>query len=84
MVWDLEDEYIFTPSAGFSKKLKLGKWNMETENDLYYTTPLTYQTEGKISYDITNKIGLGVSGNYIETIDKYDYSAKIVLTLKLK
>ena len=84
MVWDLEDEYIFTPSAGFSKKLKLGKWNMETENDLYYTTPLTYQTEGKISYDITNKIGLGLSGNYIETIDKYDYSAKIVLTLKLK
>jgi hypothetical protein len=84
MIWDLENEYIFKPSAGFSKKITLGKWKMETENDLYYTTPLTYQTEGKIVYDITDKVGIGMSGNYIETIDKYDYSAQMVLTIKFR
>ena len=84
MIWDLEDEYLFKPSAGFSKKITLGKWKIETENDLYYTTPLTYQTEGNIVYDITDKVGIGMSGNYIKTIDKYDYSAQMVLTLKFR
>ena len=37
-----------------SKKLISGKWKLETENDLYYTKPLTYQIEAKITYDITN------------------------------
>ena len=84
MIWDLEDEYIFTPSVGLSKKIKLGKWQMETENDLYFTDNITYQTEGKLVYDVTDKVGIGVSGNYIKTIDKYDYSAQIVLTLKFR
>ena len=84
MIWDLEDEYIFKPSAGFSKKITLGKWKIETENDLYYTAPLTYQTEGKIVYDITDKVGIGISGNYVETINKYDYSTQMVLTLKFR
>ena len=84
MIWDLEDEYIFKPSAGFSKKITLGKWKIETENDLYYTKPLTYQTEGKILYDITNRIGLGLSAIYIETVKAHDYSAKLVLTIKLR
>ena len=84
MIWDLKDQYIFTPSIGIAKKIKSGKWQMETENDLYFTDDITYQTEGKIVYDITDKIGVGVSGNYIETIDKYDYSAQMVLTLKFR
>jgi len=84
MIWDLQDKYIFTPSVGFSKKITLGKWKMETENDLYFTDDKTYQIEGLILYDITDKVGLGVSGNYIETINAYDYSAKMVLTLKLR
>ena len=84
LIWDLENEYLFTPSAGFSKKISLGKWKLETENDLYYTEPLSFQTEGKILYDITNRIGVGLSANYIETIKTYDYSARIVLTIKLR
>jgi hypothetical protein len=84
IIWDLEDEYIFTPSAGFSKKLSLGKWKLETENDIYYTEPLTFQTEGKVLYDITNRIGLGLSANYIETVKTYDYSAQVVITIKLR
>ena len=83
MIWDLEEEYIIKPSAGFSKKLTLGKWKLETENDLYYTKPLTYQSEAKITYDITNKIGIGLLGNYIEALNGYDYSAKAVITIKL-
>ena len=83
MIWNLEDKYIIKPSAGFSKKLTLGKWKLETENDIYYTKPLTYQTEAKITYDITNNIGIGLSGNYIEALNDYDYSAKAVITIKL-
>ena len=83
MIWDLEDKYIIKPSAGYSKKLTLGKWKLETENDIYYTKPLTYQTEAKITYDITNNIGIGLSGNYIEALNDYDYSAKAVITIKL-
>ena len=82
-IWDLKDEYKYSPSAGYSKKLSLGKWNLETENDIYYTKPLTYQTEAKITYNITNNIGIGLSGNYIEALNDYDYSAKAVITIKL-
>jgi hypothetical protein len=84
MIWDLENEYIFKPSIGFSKKITLGKWSIETENDLYYTQPITYQTDGKILYSITDRIRLGLSANYIETIKAYDYSAKVILTIKLR
>ena len=84
MIWDLKDKYIFTPSVGLSKKLKLGKWEIETENDLYFTDNITYQTEGKVVYNITGNVGIGTSGNYIKTIDKYDYSAQMVLTLKFR
>ena len=84
MIWDLEDEFIFKPSVGYSKKISTGKWKIETENDVYYTKPITYQTEGKVIYDITKKVGIGLLGNYIEALDNYDYSARIVLTLKLK
>ena len=82
MIWDLEDEYIIKPSAGFSKKLTLGKWKLETENDIYYTKPLTYQTEAKVTYDITDNVGIGLSGNYIEALNDYDYNAQAVITIK--
>ena len=84
LAWDLKEEYIYSASAGFSKRLSFGRWNIETENDIYYTKPLTYQTEGKVLYDITNKVGLGISANYIETLTTFDYSAKVVLTIKLR
>ena len=83
MIWDLEDKYIIKPSAGFSKKLTLGKWKLETENDIYYTEPLTYQTEAKVTYDITDNVGIGLSGNYIEALNDYDYNAQAVITIKL-
>ena len=83
MIWDLKNKYVIKPSAGFSKKLISGKWKLETENDLYYTKPLTYQIEAKITYDITDNIGIGLSGNYIEALNDYDYSAKAVITIKL-
>ena len=82
MIWDLKDEYIIKPSAGFSKKLTLGKWKLETENDIYYTKPLTYQTEAKVTYDITDNVGIGLSGNYIEALNDYDYNAQAVITIK--
>ena len=82
MIWDLEDEYIVKPSAGFSKKLTLGKWKLKTENDIYYTKPLTYQTEVKLTYDITDNVGIGLSGNYIEALNDYDYNAQAVITIK--
>ena len=82
MIWNLEDKHIIKPSAGFSKKLTLGKWKLETENDIYYTEPLTYQTEAKVTYDITDNVGIGLSGNYIEALNDYDYSAQAVITIK--
>jgi hypothetical protein len=82
-IWDLKDNRNFKLSAGYSKKLTLDKWELETENDIYYTKPLTYQTEAKVVYNITNNIGIGLSGNYIETLNDYDYSAKAVITIKL-
>ena len=83
MVWDLQDNYTFTPSIGLTKTIQLGKWEVETENDVYFTDDLTYQTEGQITCNVSNNIGLGLSGNYIKTLDNYDYSAKAVLTIKL-
>ena len=83
MVWDLQDNYTFTPSIGLTKTIQLGNWQMETENDVYFTDDITYQTEGQITYKVSNNIGLGLSGNYIKTLDNYDYSTKIVLTIKL-
>ena len=83
MVWDLKDNYTFTPSIGLTKTIKFGNWQMETENDVYFTDDITYQTEGQIVYNISKNVGLGVSGNYIKTLDNYDYSAKVVLTIKL-
>jgi len=81
-IWDLKDNKNFKWSAGYSKKITLGKWKLETENDIYYTKPLTYQTEAKIIYNITNNIGIGLSGNYIETLSDYDYNAQAVITIK--
>ena len=83
MIWDLEDSYTFTPSIGLTKTFTLGKWQMETENDVYFTEDITYQTEGQITYNVSQTIGLGLSGNYIKTLDNYDYTAKVVLTIKL-
>ena len=83
MIWDLEDSYTFTPSVGFTKTLQVGKWQMETENDVYFTKDMTYQTESQLTYNVSKSIGVGLSGNYIKTLDNYDYSAKVVLTIKL-
>ena len=83
MVWDLQDNYTFTPSIGLTKTIQLGKWELETENDVYFTNDITYQTEGQITYNVSNNIGVGLSGNYIKTLDNYDYTAKVVLTIKL-
>ena len=79
---DLEDETIFASSLGYSKKLKYKKWEVETENDLYITNPLTYQVESKIIYNVTNNIGIGVSGNYVNLLNGYDYNARTVITIK--
>ena len=57
---------------------------VRNRNDLYYTKPLTYQIENKIKYNITNKIGIGLSGNYIETLNGYDYNAKALIIIKFK
>ena len=83
LVWDLDDSYTFTPSVGFTKTLQVGKWQMETENDVYFTKDITYQTESQLTYNVSKSIGVGLSGNYIKTLDNYDYSAKVVLTIKL-
>ena len=48
---------------------------METENDVYFTKEITYQTEGQITYNVSKTVGLGLSGNYIKTLDNYDYTA---------
>ena len=82
VIWDLNDEVLLVSSVGYSKKKKLDKWEFETENDLYLTKPLTYQTESKILYNITDKIGVGLTGNYVNLLDGYDYSARAVITLK--
>ena len=82
IIWDLDNEILLVSSLGYSKELKIKKWEFETENDLYFTKPLTYQIESKVSYNITEKIGLGLTGNYVNLLDGYDYSARAVITLK--
>ena len=82
VIWDLDDEVLLVSSLGYSKELKIKKWELETENDLYFTKPLTYQIESKILYKLTDKIGIGAAGNYINLLDGYDYNAKAVITIK--
>jgi hypothetical protein len=84
VIWDLKDEVLLVTSVGYSKKKTIDKWELETENDLYFTQPLTYQVESKVLYKVTDLVGIGVSGNYIEALNGRDYSARAVLTLKLK
>jgi len=83
MIWDLEDSYTLTPSMGLTKTFQFGNWQIETENDVYFTKDITYQTEGQITYNVSKSVGLGLSGNYIKTLDNYDYTAKVILTIKL-
>jgi hypothetical protein len=45
---------------------------------------MTYQMESVVSYELTDKASIGVSGNYIEALEGKDYSARMVLILKLK
>jgi len=82
IIWDLDNEILLVSSLGYSKELKIKKWEFETENDLYFTKPLTYQIESKILYKLTDKIGIGAAGNYINLLDGYDYNAKAVITIK--
>ena len=82
VIWDLDDEILFVSSLGYSKKKKIGNWEIETENDLYITNPITYQVESKITYNITDNIGVGIYGNYINLLNGYDYSARTVITIK--
>ena len=82
IIWNLDNEVLLVSSLGYSKELKVKKWEFETENDLYFTKPLTYQIESKILYKLTDKIGIGAAGNYINLLDGYDYNAKAVITIK--
>ena len=82
VIWDLDNDILLVSSLGYSKELKIKKWEFETENDLYFTKPLTYQIESKILYKLTDKIGIGAAGNYINLLDGYDYNAKAVITIK--
>jgi len=84
VIWDLEDEVLFASSVGYSKKLESEKWKFETENDLYLTKPISYQIETSVLYKVSEQVGIGVSGNYIEALSGMDYSARMILTLKLK
>lgn len=69
IIWDLDNEILLVSSLGYSKELKIKKWEFETENDLYFTKPLTYQIESRILYKLTDKIGIGAAGNYINLLD---------------
>ena len=82
IIWDLNNEILLVSSLGYLKELKIKKWEFETENDLYFTKPLTYQIESRILYKLTNEIGIGLVGNYINLLDGYDYNAQAVITIK--
>ena len=82
VIWDLDNDILLVSSLGYSKELKIKKWEFETENDLYFTKPLTYQIQSKILYKLTDKIGIGLVGNYINLLDGYDYNAQAVITIK--
>ena len=80
---DLHGNKNITPSIGIMKNIKKDKWELNTDNDLYFTVPITYQADLQITYNITNRIGVGFLGNYIQTIDNNDYAAKAIITVKL-
>ena len=82
IIWNLDNKILLVSSLGYSKKLKINKWEFETENDFYFTKPLTYQIESKVLYKLTDKVGIGLSGNYINLLDGYDYNAKAVIAIK--
>jgi hypothetical protein len=82
IIWDLDNEILLVSSLGYLKKINVKKWEFETENDLYLTKPLTYQIESKILYKLTDKVGIGLAGNYISLLDGYDYNAKAIITIK--
>ena len=82
IIWDLDNEILLVSSLGYLKKIKIKKWEFETENDLYLTKPLTYQIESRILYKLTDKVGIGLAGNYINLLDGYDYNAKAIITIK--
>ena len=52
------------------------------ENDVYITNPITYQVESKAIYNLTNNIGIGLFGNYVNLINGYDYNIRTVITIK--
>ena len=80
---DLQGNRKFAPSIGIMKNIKKDKWELNTDNDLYVTNPMTYQADLQLTYNITNRIGVGFLGNYIQTIDNNDYAAKAIVTIKL-
>lgn len=83
-IWDLDEYTKFTPSLGYTQKFKNKKLETNIDSDIYITQPLTYQLDFKTTYNITEKFGVGVLSNYIQTKDNNDYSAKIILTIKFK
>ena len=83
-IWDLQDFYRLRPSMGYNTDVKVGKWEIETDNDVYFTYPLTFQTDLATTYKINKNLSTGVVTNYIQTIDNFDYSARWVFVVKLK
>ena len=83
-IWDLDKEKTITFSAGYINKIEKGKWEINTDSDIYYTQPLSYQTDLKTVYNINQQFGIGILGNYIQTTSNNDYATKIILTIKFK
>jgi hypothetical protein len=83
-IWDLEDFYRLRPSLGYNIDKSLGKWEIETDNDVYFTTPVTYQTDLATTYNINKHLKTGIVTNYIKTVNNFDYAAKWVLVIKFK
>ena len=67
-IWDLEDKYKYSPSAGYANKLTLGKWGLETENDLYKMLYFLMPDVRILGSDYENKYFTGID---IEGIDIY-------------
>ena len=83
-IWDLQDDYEFAPSVGVMKNIKIKKWEFKTDNDLYITKPLTYQSDLKTTFYISDKVGLSILNSYIKTKNSNDYSTRLTITVKLK
>ena len=84
-LWNINTEEAgLTFSAGYTEEITKGKWEINTDSDIYLTTPLSFQTDLKTSYNINQYFGIGILGNYIQTTDNNDYAAKIILTIKFK